>query len=89
MTFVGMSVDLGMITVTKTRMQGAADAAALAGAQEIIAAVRVASWNSDTGLDLDAVNTAAAADARAMARYVAEINGFYLDTEADVEFGRR
>ena len=30
MIFVGMSVDLGMNTVTKTRMQGAADAAALA-----------------------------------------------------------
>ena len=40
MIFVGMSVDLGMITVTKTRMQGAADAAALAATQEILAAVR-------------------------------------------------
>ena len=89
MAFVGMSVDLGMITVTKTRMQGAADAASLAGTQEIIAAVREASWDSDTGLDLDAVNTAAAADARAMATYVAEINGFYIDPNEDVELGRR
>jgi len=89
MIFVGMSVDLGMIAVTKTRMQGAADSAALAATQEIIAAVRVASWDSETGLDLDTVNTAAADDARAMAEYVAEINGFYLDPEADVELGRR
>ena len=29
MTFVGMSVDLGMITITKTRMQAAADSAAV------------------------------------------------------------
>ncbi len=89
MTFVGMSVDLGMITVTKTRMQGAADAAALAAAQEIIAAVREASWDSDTSLDLDVVNTAAALDAREMARYVSEVNGFYIDPNADVDFGRR
>jgi len=89
MIFVGMSVDLGMITVTKTRMQGAADAAALAATQEILAAVRLESWNSETGIDLDAVNKAAAADARAMAEYVAKINGFYLDPSADVEFGRR
>lgn len=89
MVFVGMSVDLGMITVTKTRMQGAADAAALAATQEILAAVRDESWNSETELDLDAVNKAAADDARAMAEYVAGINGFYLDPTADVEFGRR
>ena len=89
MIFVGMSVDLGMIAVTRSRMQGAADSAALAATQEIIAAVRVASWDSETGLDLDTANAAAADDARAMAEYVAEINGFYLDREADVELGRR
>lgn len=89
MTFVGMSVDLGMITVTKTRMQAAADAAALAAAQEIVVAVRDASWNSESGLDMDAVQTAAAADARAMAVYVADINGFYLDPNVDVLLGRR
>ena len=58
MTFVGMSVDLGMITVTKTRMQATADAAALAAAQEIVVAVRKASWSSETGLDMAAVSTA-------------------------------
>jgi len=88
-TFVGMSVDLGMITVTKTRMQAAADSAALAAAQEIVVAVRNASWNSETGLDMVAVHTAAAADARAMAVYVANINGFYIDPSIDVLPGRR
>jgi Flp pilus assembly protein TadG len=90
MTFVGMSVDLGMITVTKTRMQATADSAALAAAQEIAVAVRNASRSSETGLDMTAVqNTAAAADARAMAVYVANINGFYIDPDVDVVFGRR
>ena len=89
MTFVGMSVDLGMITVTKTRMQAAADAAALAAAQEIVVAVRDASWSSETGLDMAAVQTAAAADARAIAVYVANLNGFYIDPSIDVLLGRR
>ena len=89
MTFVGMSVDLGMITVTKTRMQSTADAAALAAAQEIVVAVRNASWDSETGLDMAAVHASAAADARAMAEYVANINGFYIDPNVDVILGRR
>ncbi len=89
MTFVGMSVDLGMITVTKTRMQAAADAAALAAAQEIVVAVRDASGSSETGLDMAAVQTAAAADARAIAVYVANLNGFYIDPSIDVLLGRR
>jgi len=89
MTFVGMSVDLGMITVTKTRMQGAADSAALAAAQEIVVAVREASWDSDTGLDMNAVQTAAATKARDMAVYVANINGFYINRDTDVVLGRR
>ena len=89
MTFVGMSVDLGMITVTKTRMQAAADAAALAAAQEIVVAVRRASWDSENGLDMNAVQTAAAADSRTMAEYVASINGFYIDPNTDVTLGRR
>lgn len=89
MTFVGMSVDLGMITVTKTRMQGAADSAALAAAQEIVVAVREASWDSDTGLDMNTVQTSAAAKARDMAVYVAGINGFYINPSTDVLLGRR
>ncbi|MCX7386749.1 MAG: VWA domain-containing protein [Planctomycetales bacterium] len=89
MTFVGMSVDLGMITLTKTRMQTAADSAALSAAQEIVLAVRRASWNSATGLDMAAVQATAATDARAMAVYVANLNGFYIDSSIDVTLGRR
>lgn len=89
MTFVGMSVDLGMITVTKTRMQAAADAAALAAAQEIAVAVREASWSAGTGLDMNAVQAQAAADARRIAEYVANLNGFYIDPDTDVRLGKR
>ena len=89
MTFVGMSVDLGMITVTKTRMQAAADAAALAAAQEIVVAVRDAAWDSESGLNMEEVQAAAAADARTIAVYVANINGFYIDPRTDVVPGRR
>ncbi len=89
MTFVGMSVDLGMITVTKTRMQSAADAAALAAAQEIVVAVRNAKLNSANVLDVNVVQAAAVADTGAMAEYVASINGFYIDPATDVTLGRR
>ena len=42
MAFVGLSVDLGMITVTQTRMQATADAAALGAVQEIVVGIREA-----------------------------------------------
>jgi hypothetical protein len=54
-----------------------------------VVAVREASWQAETGLDMDAVQAAAAADARAMAVYVASINGFFIDEDADVELGKR
>lgn len=87
MTFVGMSVDLGMITVTKTRMQSAADAAALAAAQEIVVGIRTAGEQGVT--DLAAVQAIAAQAATAMAESVAQMNGFYLDPDVDVTLGRR
>ncbi|MCA9084904.1 MAG: VWA domain-containing protein [Planctomycetaceae bacterium] len=87
MTFVGMSVDLGMITVTKTRMQSAADSAALAAAQEIVVGIRNAGQQGTT--DIAAVQAIAAAAARTMAENVAAMNGFYLDPETDVTLGRR
>jgi hypothetical protein len=89
MTFVGMSVDLGIITVTKARMQSAADAAALAAAQEIVVAVRNATLNSETVSDIEAVQATAVLDSGAMAEYVASINGFYIDPQTDVTLGRR
>ncbi len=85
LTFVGMSVDLGMINVTKSRMQACADACALAAAQEIVSAIQTA---GATGSNVQNVHQYAEAQARAMAKDVASRNGFLLK-DADVEFGRR
>lgn len=87
MTFVGMSVDLGMITVTKTRMQSAADAASLAAAQEIVVGIREAGEQGVT--DIVAVQAIAASAARDMAEYVCEKNGFYIAKGSDVSLGKR
>lgn len=84
LTFVGMSVDLGLINVTKSRMQSSADGAALAAAQEITVAIREA---ADTGNSSN-VHAYARTRAVAMAKDVASRNGFYLET-SDVDFGRR
>jgi len=87
LTFVGMSVDLGMITVTKTRMQAAADAAALAASQEIVVAVREAGEAGET--DVQTVQAIAAQAARDMAEHVCDLNGFYIDPATDVTLGSR
>ncbi|MCH2203345.1 MAG: VWA domain-containing protein [Fuerstiella sp.] len=87
MTFVGMSVDLGMITVTKTRMQAAADSAALAAAQEIVVAVRDAGEAGET--DVQMIQAIAAADARTMAEHICDLNEFYIDPAVDVLLGSR
>ncbi len=87
MTFVGLSVDLGMITVTKTRMQAAADSAALAAAQEIVVAVREAAAAGET--DLQTVQSLSAAQARSMAEHVCQLNGFYIEPNTDVTLGNR
>lgn len=87
MTFVGLSVDLGMITVTKTRMQAAADAAALAASQEIVVAVREAGEAGET--DIQTIQAIAAEQARDMAEHVCDLNGFYVDPASDVELGSR
>ena len=87
MTFVGMSVDLGMITVTQTRMQAAADAAALAAAREIVVGIREAGEAGVTNVQV--VQALAAQQARDMAEHVCDLNGFYLDPNADVLVGSR
>ncbi|MFY9253741.1 MAG: vWA domain-containing protein [Fuerstiella sp.] len=87
MTFVGMSVDLGMITVTQTRMQSSADAAALAAAQEIVVGIREAGEQGET--NVQAVQAIAAAAARTMAKNICEMNGFYIAPSTDVELGHR
>ena len=47
MTFVAFSVDVGMISLTQTRMQNGVDAAALAAAMEITYAIE----NADEDVD--------------------------------------
>jgi hypothetical protein len=89
MTFVGFSVDLGLMTLTKTRMQASADAAALAAAQEIVVAIRSASQQAGSGINMSTVHAQAATDARDMAQQVAQINGHYIDPNSDVILGRR
>ena len=87
LTFVGMSVDLGWITVTKTQMQATADAAALGAAQEIVVGIKEAGEQGVT--DLQAVQAIAAQSARNMAEDIVTMNGLYIDPAVDVELGHR
>lgn len=86
MAFIALSVDLGVISLTKTRMQNAVDAAALAAATEISNAVQDA---GQQGGDVGDANSIAVGAAKAMAAQVAELNGIYVDPEEDVRFGKR
>ena len=83
--FVALGVDLGMISLTRARMQQTADAAALAAAQEIPASLESLSDPSSVD-DMDGYTSGAA---RAMAERVADLNGVYVDPRRDVRFGRR
>ena len=85
--FVALSVDTGRMVLTHTEMQNACDAAVLAAAQEINAAVYAAGQGQGSA-NIDA-NSIAIAAARTMAQLVAEKNGVYIDPETDVRFGRR
>jgi hypothetical protein len=85
--FVALSVDTGRMVLTETEMQNACDAAVLAAAQEINAAVYAAGQGQGSA-NIDA-NSIAIAAARQMAQQVAEANGVYIDPETDVRFGRR
>jgi len=81
--FVSFSVDVGYMNLTKIEMQACADAAALAAAQEISAAVQDAPQGTS---DIVAyARTAAIAEAVS----VAEMNGYYVSASSDVKFGRR
>ena len=86
-SFVALSVDTGRIVLEETRMQNAVDAAALAAAQEITAAVYAAGQGQGSA-SIDA-NSIAVAEARLMAEQVAAANGVYIDSAADVRFGKR
>lgn len=83
MTFVAFSVDTGIISLTKTKMQNGTDTAALAGAMEITYAI------SNAGTDVQDVFEYAKAQATAKAVQVAEMNSVYVDPAQDVVFGRR
>ncbi|NOY28693.1 MAG: hypothetical protein GXP28_00530 [Planctomycetes bacterium] len=85
--FVALSVDTGRIVLTETRMQNAVDAASLAAAQEIIAAVYAAGQGQGSA-SIDG-NSIAIAAARVMAVQVAEANGVFIDPDSDVQFGNR
>ncbi len=85
--FVALSVDTGRIVLTETDMQNAVDAASLAAAQEITAAVYAAGQGSGSA-NIDA-NSIAVEAARAMAEQVAAANGVYIDPATDVRFGKR
>jgi Flp pilus assembly protein TadG len=84
--FAALSVDIGMIALTRTRLQNAADAAALAAAQEIPAAVQAA---GAAGKSANEANRIAEDAGRAMAVKVAGLNGVYIDGDRDVKFGKR
>jgi Flp pilus assembly protein TadG len=83
LAFVALSVDVGYLSLTKTRMQNAVDTAALAAAQEIINAVH------EAPSDAQDVTQFALGQARLMAAQVAELNGVHVNPQTDVRFGRR
>jgi len=85
--FIALSVDSGRIVLEETKMQNAVDAAALAAAQEINAAVYAAGQGQGSA-NIDA-NSIAVDAARAMAAQVASANGVYIDPQTDVQFGKR
>ena len=85
--FVALSVDAGRMVLTETKMQNAVDAAALAAAQEITAAVYEAGQGGGSA-NIDA-NSIAVTEARAMAAEVAAANGVFIDPDVDVQFGKR
>ncbi|REJ84439.1 MAG: hypothetical protein DWQ34_19915 [Planctomycetota bacterium] len=82
-TFVAFSVDVGLISLTQTRMQNAVDSAALAAAMEITFAVE------NAGPEVEDVIAFAQAASAAKAAEVAGLNGVYVDPNSDVEFGHR
>ncbi|MCA9089851.1 MAG: hypothetical protein KDA90_14600 [Planctomycetaceae bacterium] len=81
--FVALAVDISYISLTRTRMQNACDAAALAAAMEITHAVQTA------GPNVADVTAYALSEARQRAAEVAALNGVYVDPNVDVEFGQR
>ncbi|NNJ27353.1 hypothetical protein LzC2_34550 [Planctomycetes bacterium LzC2] len=80
--FVALGVDLGLIALTRARMQFATDAAALAAAHELADVVA-------EGDDPSALDAEMAERARAMAVKVAGMNETFVDSEIDIRLGKR
>ena len=93
LVFVALSIDLGVVSLTKTRLQNAVDAAALAASQEISAALEEVANNIEGGGDIGGqvqdANAIAEEAARQMAAHVAGLNDVYVDPSSDVRFGKR
>ncbi len=87
--FAAIAVDTGLIGLTKTNMQNAVDAAALAASQEISGAIRLAGEEGEDGDPSIDANSIAVAQARQMAYDVALANDVLIDPDAGVEFGKR
>lgn len=85
--FMALSIDTGRMVLTETRMQNACDAAALAAAQEITAAVHAAGQGQGSA-NIDS-NSIAVEQARDMAQQVAAANNVYIDPDTDIQFGKR
>jgi len=93
MAFVAFSVDMGMISLTRTQMRNSVDAASLAAAQEITAVLEDSAddvdGQGDVAGQVSDVNAISIEAARQKAADVAALNGVYIDPERDVEFGKR
>lgn len=93
MGFLAFGIDIAVITMTKTRMRNAVEAAALAAAQQITDAVQTTADDIQEGDDVNGAvqdaNSIAVESAKAMAEKVARLNGVYIDPETDVKFGKR
>ncbi len=93
MGFMAFGIDIAVITMTKTKMRNAVEAAALAAAQQITDAVQTTAEGISEGDDVSAnvqdANSIAVEAAKAMAQKVAGMNGVYVDPESDVKFGKR
>ncbi len=83
MGLTAFSIDTGHITLNKTLMQNAVDAASLAAAMEITHAIE------NAPLDTTDPTAYAREQARLTAAHVAELNGVYIDPSRDVFFGLR
>ncbi len=83
MALVAFSVDLGYQSLTRTKMQNATDAAALAAAMEITHALQTGNPN------LGDVFANAVQSARNTAHDITNLNKVYIDSNRDVVFGRR